>query len=343
MMHLADYRLRHASYRADRDLQALHAAFPMIVMWDDHESANDSWRDGAENHDPATEGDWSIRKRAAAQAFREWLPVSDRDWAEYPIGDLATIFRPETRLVGRMRQLDLGAAVKGAADPIAALKSFRDNQWLDPARTLMGSEQEAWLFDGLRRSARAARWQVFAQQVNMGFERMPEEAAGWLPSGAPEILRQGVQLGEAAAKLGMPYNMDSWNGYPAARSRVLKAALDADANLVVLSGDSHNAWAYDLAEAGTRAGVEFGAQSVTSPGHEAYFPTTSPADIVAALRRSSPELRWADTARRGYMTVEITRDAVAAEWLFVDTIRERSTRIADVHQARVAHGARVLA
>lgn len=342
LVHLTDYRMRYASYRADRDLQALHAAFPMIVMWDDHESANDSWQGGAENHDPKTEGDWAARKAAAMRAYREWMPISDADWAEYRIGDLATLFRPETRLTARTRQASFAAALAGGGDPVAALTRFRDDMWLDPAHRLMGPDQETWLFGGLKRSAKTTRWQILAQQVNMGFEMMPVEAMNWLNPAAPAALRQAVQVGTLAAKLGMPYNMDSWNGYPAARARVLEAALNADAQFVLLSGDSHNGWAYDLAEKGVAAGVEFGGQSVTSPGHEAYFPGIAPADIAKALRGSSPELRWADTSQRGYMTVAITPDRIATDWLFLQTIRDRSTALAGTHRETVMHGARKL-
>ncbi|MEX0645065.1 MAG: alkaline phosphatase D family protein, partial [Parvularculaceae bacterium] len=74
---LEDYRRRHAQYKADPSSRALHAAHPLIAIWDDHETANDSWKDGAENHDPATEGDWEARKRAALQAYYEWMPVRE--------------------------------------------------------------------------------------------------------------------------------------------------------------------------------------------------------------------------------------------------------------------------
>src|SRR6201989_2066096 len=101
---------------------------------------------------------------------------------------------------------------------------------------------------------------------------MPAEAANWVVPGSPRELHQGIQVGLIAAKLGMPHNMDSWYGYPAARSRLLKAALDADAEFVVLSGDSHNSWAYELKEAGTPVGVGFGGESGTSAGYGIYFP-----------------------------------------------------------------------
>src|SRR4030095_6552342 len=97
IFHLADYRLRHAAYRADPDLRRLHQTFPMVAMWDDHESANNSWRDGAENHQPETEGPWNMRKAAAIRAYREWMPVSDNAYEEYRIGDLPPLFPPHSR------------------------------------------------------------------------------------------------------------------------------------------------------------------------------------------------------------------------------------------------------
>lgn len=335
---LADYRARFASYRRDPDLQAVHARFPMIAMWDDHESANDSWKDGAENHDPATEGSWAVRKAAAIRAYREWMPVSDADWAEYRIGTLAALFRPEERLDARTRQVDLAGAVKGQADMAAALARFRDTVWSDPTHTLLGDTQERWLADRMRAAAQETRWQVLAQQVNVGFAMMPEAAAGWAKGPAAGY----IGLGIAAAKAGLPFNMDSWNGYPAARARLLAMGQQADANLVVLSGDSHNAWAFNLSEDGQPAGVEFGGHSVTSPGFEHSLPGIPPADVAAALVGASPELRWADTSQRGYMTVRLTPDRVTTDWLFLDTVRQRSRGIAATHRASVARNARKL-
>ena len=341
-VHLDQYRARYALYRRDPQLQALHARFPTIAMWDDHESANDSWEGGAQNHDPATEGRWAERKAAAVRAYREWMPVSDDDWRAYRIGDLATLFRPEERLTARTKQAGLAAAATaGKADLAAALARFRDTVWADPAHTLMGAEQERWFADRMRAAARDTRWQVFAQQVNVGITHMPPIARDWT-AGARSEVRDFTALGIAAATAGLPFNMDSWNGYPAARSRMLQAALDADANLVVLSGDSHNAWAFDLAEGSTPAGVEFGGQSVTSPGFESELTGVDPLAVARGLVSASPELRWADTSGRGYMTVALAPDRVTTEWLFLDTIRTRSLRIARRHRASVQRGARRL-
>jgi alkaline phosphatase D len=342
-VHLDDYRARYAAYRLDPQLQALHARFPMILMWDDHESANDSWAGGAENHDPATEGPWDARKAAAIRAYREWMPVSDDDWAEYRIGDLAALFRPEERLTARTKQLDfMTAALESPTDVRAALIRFRDGPWSDPAHTLMGQEQEAWFAARMRQAARETKWQVFAQQVNVGLTNMPAAALDWLPRDASAGMSGYFRTAILAATLGLPLNMDSWNGYPAARSRMLRSGLDADANLVVLSGDSHNAWAFDLIEGGAPAGVEFGGHSVTSPGYEIQARGIDPARVAAAIIGSSPELRWADTARRGYMTVALTPERVTTEWLFLKTIATPSLAIGGRHRASVRRGWRRL-
>lgn len=338
-VHLADYRRRYAVYRLDPDLQRLHRMFPMVMMWDDHESANNSWVGGADNHQPETEGPWEARKASAMQACREWLPVSDDAWESYEIGDLATLFRPETRLTARSRQLGYAAALAGQTDPVAALTRFRDGPWRDPARTMMGAEQEAWLAQGLRRSARrGTKWQVIGQQTMMGRLALPPQVAGWLTPQATTQLSQQVQIGVAAGRLGLPFTLDSWDGYPAARERLLRAALDADANLLILSGDSHNAWAFDLALEGTPAGAEFAGQSVTSWGYESYLPGVDPADMARAMVAFNPQLKWAETARRGYMTVALTPVRADAQWLFLETARERSTAIAARHDMASLRG-----
>ncbi|MFC4254763.1 alkaline phosphatase D family protein [Croceibacterium xixiisoli] len=336
---LADYRLRYAAYRADADLQRLHQSFPMVMMWDDHEIANDAWMGGAENHQPETEGDWNARRAAAMRAYREWLPVSDNVWDSYEIGDLATLFRPETRLTGRTQPLDLGAALAGQQDPAAAMVAFRDGSWQDQARSMLGAEQERWLADGFAASTRAGqKWQILAQQVIMGSVRMAPDIAAMLPAQAGEDIRRMVMAGALAAQAGLPFNLDMWDGYPAARKRLLQSALAADANLITLSGDSHNAWAFDLDLDGTPAGVDLAVQAVTSPGYETYVPWVKPDDLMKVTVAANPQLKWADLSRRGYMTVQIEPEQARCEWLFLDSIRERSTTIAKRHSMQVLRG-----
>jgi alkaline phosphatase D len=313
----------------------------MLLMWDDHETANNSWRDGAENHDPATEGAWSARKIAALRAYREWLPVSERSWESYEIGDLATLFRAETRLTARSRQRSYDEILEGGGDRKAALTRFRDSDWRDPAITMMGSEQEAWLAAAFKRSARrGTRWQLLAQQTLMGSCALPLEAKGWLRADAPAAVARAVSAAAAASEVGLPLNLDAWDGYPAARDRLLRSALDADANLLVLTGDSHNGWAYDLDLAGTPAGTEFAGQSVTSPGLESYRIDAASADLERALRTRNPSLKWVDAQRRGYLTLSLTRERATGEWLSLDTVRTRSTRIASTQKMDVVRGSR---
>jgi alkaline phosphatase D len=337
---LADYRMRLAAYRSDPDLRLLHRRVPMIAMWDDHESANDSWEGGAQNHQSATEGPWSDRKAASARAYREWLPVNDQTWESYEIGDLATIFRPETRLTARSQQLELAAALKGQADLDAALVNFRDHAWLDPSRTMMGAEQERWLAEAFRQSTgRGARWQVLAGQTLMGALDSPPESAGWVRPDSSAEARRRIALSLAASKVGLPFNFDDWDGYPAARARLFKSALDANANLLVLSGDSHNAWGFDLDLGGTPVGVEFGGHSVTSPGYESSLPDVPPADLARAMIARNRQLKWANMSQRGYVTVHLTPTGATGEWLFMDTVRSRSIRLAGTSRMAAAHGA----
>ncbi|MEL6876678.1 MAG: alkaline phosphatase D family protein [Pseudomonadota bacterium] len=335
---LADYRLRYATYRADPDLKRLHQIVPMISVWDDHESTNDSWKDGAQNHQPDTEGEWEVRKAAAKRVYREWMPVSDDPYASYQVGDLATLFRLDTRLEGRDEQFDLGTILKGASDPeaaMAALTRFRDGDYADPSRHLLGAAQEQWLAEGLAQStARGATWQVLVQQVLMGNLKTPSSIVDGLGDGVPAFVRQRLTASALASQTGLPANMDAWDGYPAARERVMNGALEADANLLVLAGDTHNGWAFELDHGGAgakeRVGVEFGVPGVTSPGLESALPMLPPGAFAKSAASANEQLVWADTSQRGYMLVELTPTRATTEMRFVDTIKSRSTRLAGV-------------
>lgn len=329
---LTDYRLRYATYRADPDLQRLHQVLPMITVWDDHESANDSWKDGAENHQEGAEGTWAARKAAAKQAYREWLPVADTAYSTYQVGSLATLFRIDTRLEGRDQQFRLEQVMEGAKDPealTAALAKFRDGAWAAQDRQLLGAAQETWLAGALAASTRAGtQWQVLLQQVLMGNLRTPRDMMRQAGAGLPDFVRTRLEAAARASEAGLPSNMDAWDGYPAARARVFKAALEANANLVVLAGDTHNAWAFDLAHEGTPVGVELGGNSVSSPGFETYLTFVKPDTLAAALVAENEQLKWADTSHRGYMMVELTPARATTEYRFTGGVKQRSTRLA---------------
>lgn len=341
MVALADYRLRFSCYRADPDLQRLHQMAPMIALWDDHESTNDSYEYGAANHQPAKEGEWNARRAAAMQAYREWLPVSDEPWKAYPIGALATLYRTESRLLARTRPANLDAAFK-AANPDAALRAFRDGEWQDPSATMLGTTQESWLAHALKANARTSAWQLIGMATIIGRTVMPQAAVEWLKPDASASTVAKFRNHIRAAKHGVPMWMDRWDGYPAARARLLRAAQRADADLVMLSGDSHNAWAYALSEDDKPAGVEFAGQAVTSSGMEGGM-AADPRTVAQGFIAANPELKWADTSHRGYLMVEVTPQRVTGEWLFLDTIKARSTKLAGTHRMQVQRGRRAFA
>ncbi len=339
---LADYRLRYATYRADPDLQRIHQVLPMIMVWDDHESANDSWENGAQNHQSETEGSWEARKAIAKRVYREWMPISDDPYAAYDVGDLATLFRIDTRLEGREEQFSIEKLMAGKADAeamAASLVAFRDGDYSDPDRQLLGAAQEEWLTAGLAASrARGATWQVLVQQVLIGKVSSPQSMLELLGDNVPAFAKRRFTAAAMASRAGLPLNMDAWDGYPAARERLFKASLEADANLVVLAGDTHNAWNFDLAHDGMAVGVEFGTSSVSSPGFESYLSMVPPKVLAAALVAENEELVWADTAQRGYMMVELTPSAATSEWRFTAGIKERSTKLAGTKRASVKAG-----
>lgn len=338
---LSDYRRRYAQYRTDPDLQALHAAMPIIAVWDDHEIANDTWTGGAENHTEGTEGAFAVRRAAAIQAYHEWMPTRLPDparpdviYRSFDFGNLLSLHMLDTRNIGRDRQIDMAAYAAGAAH--------------DPARQLLGAEQNAWLSTRLQTST--ATWQVLGQQVLMGRMTIPASVAQSPDAATMTAYITAVQTPAAArtaeqqalvAQPKVPYNLDAWDGYQANRESVLAAAAANDRNLVVLSGDTHNAWASDLTLAadGRKVGVEFATSSVSSPGFEAYLPTVSPAQLSGAFPMLIDDLVYADTSRRGFMVLEATSAEARAQWVYVDTISQRTFTTVVGAQLRTLPGA----
>jgi alkaline phosphatase D len=336
---LADYRTRYAQYRTDPDLQALHAAHPMIAVWDDHEITNDAWRLGAENHQPS-EGDYATRKAAALQAWHEWMPVRtgtalDQIWRRFDWGSLLSLHMLDTRIAGRHLQLDyadfIGANGFNAAGFTAAISN--------PTRQLLGSAQTAWLQQQM--AASTATWQVLGQQVLMGRMNIPapilfeaNQPGSGVSVSVYAAIVQKAQTNPAAltaqerailAQPAIPYNLDAWDGYAVARETVLGTAASLNKNLVVLAGDTHNAWASDLRLLnGTPVGVEFATASVTSPGFEEYLPNENPAFLAGALTQLIDPLQYCDTARRGFLLVTATPGACRADWVYVSSILQRS-------------------
>jgi alkaline phosphatase D len=335
LLTLSDYRQRHAQYREDPDLQALHAAMPFIVVWDDHEIANDAWREGAENHSAATEGTWAARRAAALQAYHEWMPTRlpdakrpERIFRSFDFGDLLSLHMLDTRLIGRDLQLEISSYVGATGFDAARFSADLSN----PTRQILGAEQAAWLGTQLARSS--ALWQVLGQQVLMArMKVLAPLLLGQITVSAYAELAARAQRDPASitpqerailAAPSIPYNLDAWDGYPVARETLLHTARSLDKNLVVLAGDTHNAWASDLADLqGNPVGVEFATPSVTSPGFEAIFPNEPPLAFAGALQELIGPLVYADTSRRGFMLITATRDELQARWHYISTVTAR--------------------
>jgi alkaline phosphatase D len=321
---LLDYRLRHAQYKRDPDLQAAHRQHPFICVWDDHEFANNTWKDGADNHNPERgEGEWPVRMRAAIRAYFEWMPI--REWSPLPeariyrqfrFGGLADLLMLDTRQHGRDQQSTTRPASPGAGypadDPIAN----------DPARTLLGFDQEEWLTRQLSLSASSdVTWRLLGQQVLMA--------------------QLSTNRGQALV------NVDVWDGYIPARARLYDTVRDQRiGNLVVLTGDIHSSWAneltrhpwdekaYDPATGRGVLGVEFATPAVSSPG---ILNPVEAAQRSALIRGSSPHMKYVEMNKRGYVLLDIDRARIQGEFWHVATVdvpsREETLAAAFVNEA----------
>lgn len=303
---LSDYRQRYAQYRTDESLQAVHQQFPMICIWDDHESANDSYRDGAENHDEATEGAWSERRSAAAQAYFEWLPIRDSDgsnariWRRFQFGRLIDLFMLDTRLEGR------DAQVSSPTDPAR----------FDPDRQIIGDQQMGWLLDGL--SASTARWRMIGQQVMFSELNILRTLDAGRTLGLEDVSTFNGQL--------LSLNMDQWDGYVADRETIIQAIAGHQIdNMVIFTGDIHTSWANEIyADSGnllentltSPLAAEFVTPSVTSPG----FPEEIAGIAAEAVKITNPHIKYTELESPGFILVDVTEQRTQAEFLYVQSI-----------------------
>jgi len=330
---LDDYRRRHAQYKTDPALQAAHARAPWIVVWDDHETADNSWLAGAENHQPKTEGDWVKRKAGALKAYYEWMPIREpatgglpeASWRRFQFGDVATLLMTETRLTARSHQLDYGhdLPIKDGKPDFAAFAA----KLADPDRRMMGQGQEQWLAREIDASTKGGTaWQVLGNQVVMARVVPPDlkAAMGEQPYAAllaalPPYVAKLVEQSRGLALAGVPGNLDAWDGYPADRARVYDIFKAGKARPIVLAGDSHAFWVNELwDDAGvTRVAAEFGVTSVTSPGYSDYLPG-APLDQAYAARNK--EVKFTDQGAKGFLLLTLEHGRATGELIAVSTI-----------------------
>ncbi|MEI2580808.1 alkaline phosphatase D family protein [Scytonema sp. PRP1] len=272
---LEEYRNRHALYRTDTNLQAVHAGFPWAVTWDDHEVDN-NWADEIPQDPELQPRDQFLARRAAAfQAYYEHMPLRPFSKPEgidlqlyrrLTFGDLVEFNVLDTRQYRTDQPCDDG--IKPRCD-----------EAFDPAATLTGAEQEKWLFEGLDRSK--ARWNVLAQQV--------------------VFTQHDWTAGEESA-----FNVDAWDGYVAARQRILDFLNQRrPSNPIVLTGDTHSSWVSDLLAdfnnpSSPVVGTEFVGTSITS-GFGA-------SDRIEAALPESPWVKYFNGRQRGYVVCDLTRE-----------------------------------
>ncbi|WP_373097801.1 alkaline phosphatase, partial [Zhongshania sp.] len=297
---LDDYRRRYALYRRDVDLQAVHQIHPFITVWDDHETADNSYKDGANNHNEG-EGDWHERKAQAIQAYFEWMPIrpptvsEDSIYRSFRYGDLADFVMLDTRIEGRIKQLD------NPADPARA-----------DARDLLGQAQKDWFKHKLATAQNT--WKIVGQQV-MFAQLQLLEIQRLLPGVPTEDFSPLVAI-----------NMDQWDGYPSEREEILDFVEDnAIKNMVVLTGDIHSSWANELYKSSAiltsgifeePLGVEFVTPSVTSPG----FPDGAAELLAEAIPVANPHMKYIELKTHGFILMDVTHQRAQAEYYYAQGI-----------------------
>jgi len=318
---LEDYRRRYAQYRGDEDLQAMHAAHPMIATLDDHEFADGAWRGGADNHDDDRDGPWSLRRTAAFRARWEWLPARPPDPADpervhrsVRIGDLAELLLLDFR--SRRDQPTVGPAMASRS------------------RSALGAAQRSWFVERVTTSD--AAWRLIATPTPM--------ARTWRP-GMPVELHPHLR----ALKFMHPHqdavDEDQWDGFPAERDELLRAIAAAGAGRsLLLAGDLHTSMAVEHVHPDRPdepVAVEVVTPSVTSQNLDEKLKvaaaTVAPA-VATEFARVLPGLRWCDLERHGYVVADVRPAEIALQWWFVDTVLERCGAESCGHELTVRHG-----
>lgn len=311
---LADYRIRHAQYKTDPDLAQLHSRLPFVCTWDDHETADNAWSGGSEDHNPAIQGEWQDRRAAALQAYLEWMPVrtgaDKRLYRRLRFGTLAELSMLDLRTY-RSQQVHAGPGWR---------------QVDSPDRTITGKDQMDWIAAGLTSSPVA--WKVIGNPVMIAPLVFPP-----LEPATTAALTELIGIPEA----GIPANLDQWDGYTADRQKLLHTITDNQvSDVVFITGDIHTSWAADIpldpaAYPGTvTAGVEFVIPSITSQslGDMTKTPPRT-ASVVAetALTSVNRHLRYAELDSHGYGVLHIDADQTQMDWFYVNDVADPNTGV----------------
>jgi alkaline phosphatase D len=306
---LSDYRLWHSQYKLDQDLMAMLEQYPLIAVWDDHESANNSWYSSAENHNAATQGNWFVRKNASKKAYFEWMPIREQApgndtiiHRNFKFGNLFNLIMLDTRLEGRDSSL-------------GTLLSPTNAYMIDTTRKLLGTTQLSWLKSQL--SDTSARWKLLGSQVMV----------------APLVF------------LGSVLNGDQWDGYPAERNRVFNYISQNNiADVCFLSGDIHSSWASDLPGADSSYHSSTGAGSVATEfiGSSITSPANIPGVSISALELADPYFKYVDFSNRGYLLFDVNKNRAQGDYIHMSSITSRTYTSTDAAQWQNLNGERHL-
>ncbi|WP_206615275.1 alkaline phosphatase D family protein [Rhodococcus spongiicola] len=325
---LADYRIRHAQYKTDPDLMALHAKLPFIVTWDDHESADNAYVGGAENHDPATEGDWGARKAASTQAYFEWMPVRVNGTGS----DAALYRRFRFGNLAELSMLDLRTYRNEPSSPAGGWRTIDS-----PDRTITGREQMEWLTGGIVTSP--TQWKLVGNPVMISPVMFPP-----LDRNTTAALTELAGLPDE----GIPYGTDQWDGYPADRRRLYDAiSANGVRNTVFLTGDIHTSWACDLPvdaanypAAGT-VGTELVVPSVSSNNIDEMLgvpPRTATLLAEEAIKTTNRHVRYVELDSHGYTVFEVNKQGAQMDWFYINDPADPNATSRHAMSYRVADG-----
>ena len=323
MVTLSDYRLRHAQYKKDQGSKALHKHAPLIAVWDDHEFSNDAWKHGAENHSKdGSEGDFYARRSAAIKAYYEWMPIREqqnkrRIFREFKIGKLIHLIMLDTRQFGRDKQIQPKDYLTKSGFNQA--KFYNDLN--SDNRKLLGTEQLDWIESRIINSS--AVWTIFGQQVLMAKLKFPDISKMLKSKEIPSFLKPYLKF----LGLGIPSNLDAWDGYPAERKKLYKLMSNAKKGFVSLAGDTHNSWVSELKDkSGSKVGIEFGTPSVTSPGITDVL-NLDEKKFVESIVKINNELQWMDPSNRGYLSLNCMEDKIIASFNYIKELEEINSDI----------------
>ncbi|MBI2256581.1 MAG: alkaline phosphatase D family protein [Proteobacteria bacterium] len=301
---LGGYRRRYAQYRLDPDLQNLHAAVPTLVTWDDHEVENDYAGDWSERFTPPEQ--FAQQRQAAYRAFYEHMPVRNRPHAtgldiydSVTIGDLARISLLDGRQY-RSRGACYAAPNQGGGHQVDSLTC---PELLDPSRSILGWDQERWLGGNLATSP--ARWNIVAQNVIMA------------------VLDSHDIEGKVTAWT------DAWDGYPAARRRLLEQ-LTRTRNPVVFSGDIHSFWNNDLTLDGRAIASEFVTSSITSDG--------PPQAHLQSMMDAHSHVHFAESRQRGYSLAEIDGGTLTTHFRTISNVTDPKASLTTLRRFVIEDG-----